>query len=275
MGDIRTLRYDIHWDSFEGMRITDINSKRPYSFCRYYDMVVEFMWNQSFLKSLVFESLGFFEMADMKENYSIYVRHILRNECSVMMISQDETQIKAVGLLEWMTDEWHSWVFFPSSLPRNLFQQIIMMKKELIDATKEKLGISVYDSLMVHELAFPDDLYFNKDFLMTMFDVFGVVAQHMHMPRVSFIALSTVDQEAASMIEYDEIGRTIYSIYKVGNTRPFDILRELDEMYALLFELPVSPIVKYTEMPGFEEFHEALEARLAKEAAEKNRDDDF
>jgi len=54
-----------------------------------------------------------------------------------------------------MTEEWHSWydiitkhiakspthcstphrVFFPSSLPRNLFQQIIMMKKKLIDAT--------------------------------------------------------------------------------------------------------------------------------------------
>jgi len=25
------------------------------------------------------------------------------------MISEDETQIRAVGLLEWMTEEWHSW----------------------------------------------------------------------------------------------------------------------------------------------------------------------
>jgi len=212
-----------------------------------------------------------------------------------MMISEDETQIRAVGLLEWMTEEWHSWydiitkpivrrlthcytphrVFFPSSLPRNLFQQIIMMKKKLIDATKKNLGITTYDSLIVHEIAFPDELYFNRDFLMTIFDVFGYVAQHMHMPRVSFIALSSVDQEATSMIEYDEIGRTIYSIYKVGNTRPFDILRELDEMYALLYELPVTPILKYVDMPGFEEFHEALDARLAKEAAEKRHDDEF
>nr|XP_036678624.1 uncharacterized protein LOC108010824 isoform X1 [Drosophila suzukii] len=268
MDDIRTLRFDIQWDVFEGMQIVDINSK-------YYDMVIEFMWSQSFLKSLVYESLGLFDLPDMKETYSKYVRHILQNECSVMMISEDETQIRAVGLLEWMTEEWHSWVFFPSSLPRNLFQQIIMMKKKLIDATKKNLGITTYDSLIVHEIAFPDELYFNRDFLMTIFDVFGYVAQHMHMPRVSFIALSSVDQEATSMIEYDEIGRTIYSIYKVGNTRPFDILRELDEMYALLYELPVTPILKYVDMPGFEEFHEALDARLAKEAAEKRHDDEF
>ncbi|KAH8251226.1 hypothetical protein KR032_003705 [Drosophila birchii] len=266
MDDTRTLRYEIKWDEFEGMLITDINS--------YYDMVIEFMWNNSFLKSLVFESLGLFSLPDMKETYYNYVLHILRNECSVMMISEDEKQIRAVGLLEWMTEEWHSWVFFPSSMPRNLFQQIILMKKELIDATKVNLGISTYDSLMIHEIAFPDELYFNKDFLMTMFDVFASVAQHMHMPRVSFIALSTVDQEAASLIEYDEIGRTIYSIYKVGNTRPFDILRELDEMYALFFELPLPPILKYLDMPGFEEFHEALDARLAKEAAEGKHDDD-
>ncbi|KAH8409924.1 hypothetical protein KR009_001261, partial [Drosophila setifemur] len=241
----------------------------------YYDMVIEFMWTQSFLKSLVYESLGLFELPDMKDTYSRYVRHILRNECSVMMISEDETQIRAVGLLEWMTEEWHSWVFFPSSMPRNLFQQIIMMKKALIDATKENLGMPTYDALIVHEIAFPEEHYFNKDFLTPMFGVFASVAQHMHMPRVSFIALSTVDQEAVGMIEYEEIGRTIYSIYKVGNTRPFDILRELDEMYALLFELPLSPIVKYLEMPGFEAFHEALEARLAKEAAEKRHDDDM
>lgn len=150
-----------------------------------------------------------------------------------------------------------------------------MMKKELIDATKANMGISTYDALFVHEIAFPDELYFNRDFLSTIFDVFGFVAQHMHMPRVSFIALSSVDQEAASLIDYEEIGRTIYSIYKVGNTRPFDILRELDEMYALLFELAVSPVLKYIEMPGFEEFHEALDARLAKEAAEKRHDDDI
>ncbi|KAH8297894.1 hypothetical protein KR018_000394 [Drosophila ironensis] len=274
MDDIRTLVYEIHWGDYEGMRITDINSKQVLH-PKYYDMVIEFMWNNSFLKSLVYESLGLFELPDMKETYTTYVRHILRNECSVMMISEDETQIKAVGLLEWMTEEWHSWVFFPSSLPRNLFQQIIMMKKELIDSTKEKLGVSTYDSLVVHEIAFPDELYFNKDFLMLMFDIFGLVAEHMHMPRVSFIALSSVDQEAANMLEYDEIGRMIYSIYKVGNSRPFDILRELDEMYALLYELPVAPILKYTEMPGFEAFHEALEARLAKEAAEKKHDDEL
>ncbi|EDV59136.2 uncharacterized protein LOC6542558 isoform X2 [Drosophila erecta] len=268
MEDVRTLRYDIQWEVFEGMQIVDINSK-------YYDMVIEFMWSQSFLKSLVYESLGLFDLPNMKETYSWYVRHILRNECSVMMISEDETQIRAVGLLEWMTEEWHSWVFFPSSLPRNLFQQIIMMKKELIDATKASLGVSTYDALFVHEIAFPDELYFNQDFLATIFDVFGFVAQHMHMPRVHFIALSSVDQEAASLIEYEEVGRTIYSIYKVGNTRPFDILRELDEMYALLFELAVSPVQKYIEMPGFEAFHEALDARLAKEAAEKRHDDDI
>ncbi|XP_022219282.2 uncharacterized protein LOC111072013 [Drosophila obscura] len=266
MDDIRTLKYDIKWDEHDGMPITDINFK-------HYDLVIEFMWANSFLKSLVYEGLGLFEVEGMKQIYSNYVRHILQNECSVMMLSADETEIKAVGLLEWMTEEWHSWVFLPSSIPKCLFQQLIMMKMELVEATKANLGVAVFDALTVHEIGFPDDLYSDRDFLMIMFDTFGAVAQHMHMPRVCFIALSTVDQAAANAVEYDEIGRTIYSIYKVGSNRPFDILRELDEMYALIFELPVSRLVHYMEMPGFEEFHEALAAKLAKEAAEKKQEE--
>ncbi|EDW37299.1 GL25609 [Drosophila persimilis] len=268
MDDIRTLKYEIKWDEYEGMPVTDINFK-------HYDLVIDFMWENSFLKSMVFEGLGLFEVEGMRQIYSNYVRHILQNECSVMMLSADETEIKAVGLLEWMTEEWHSWVFLPSSIPKCLFKQVIMMKQELVAATKENLGLAVYDSLTVHEIGFPDDLCFNRDFLLCMFDTFGAVAQHMHMPRVCFIALSTVEQAAASVVEYDEIGRTIYSIYKVGSSRPFDILRELDEMYALIFELPVSPIVHYMDMPGFEAFHEALAAKLAKEAAEKQDDAEF
>jgi len=32
-------------------------------------MVIEFMWSQSFLKSLVYESLGLFDLPDMKETW--------------------------------------------------------------------------------------------------------------------------------------------------------------------------------------------------------------
>ncbi|XP_030377115.1 uncharacterized protein LOC115626007 [Scaptodrosophila lebanonensis] len=257
MNDVRALRYDIKWDEWQGQLITDINFK-------YYDMVIEFMWENSFLKNIVYEGLGFYEMDDMKKIYSDYVRHILRNECSVMMLNPDATQIVAVVLLEWMTEEWHSWVYLPSSIPKGLFQQLITMKQELMRSTKEKLELDNFDSLVVHELALPEDLYIHKDFLMCLFDVFGFVAQHMHMPRVCFIALSNMDQESASLAEYDEIGRTIYSIYKVDNKRPFDILRELDEMYAVLFELPVEPILKYIYMPGFEAVHEEMRLRELK-----------
>jgi len=31
MEDVRTLRYDIQWDVFEGMQIVDINSKHVWS----------------------------------------------------------------------------------------------------------------------------------------------------------------------------------------------------------------------------------------------------
>ncbi|EDW78017.1 uncharacterized protein Dwil_GK24787 [Drosophila willistoni] len=257
--EFKTLKYTIKWDIYEGQPITDIIDKN-------FDMVIEFMWDNCFMKSLVYEGLGLYEQEDMKEIYSNYVRHILRNECSVMMLSEDETEIIAVALLEWMTDEWHSWVFLPSSIPKCLFQQLIIMKKDLIDSTKRKLGISSYDALHVHEVAFPDEHYFDEDFLICLFDVFGTVAQHMHMPRVCFIALSSLEQEAAGLAEYDEIGRTIYSIYKVGNVRPFDVLRELDEMYALLFELPVATLPYYEYMPGFESFHEALRAKETKDA---------
>ncbi|ALC38495.1 CG17375 [Drosophila busckii] len=262
MSDQRLLQYDIKWDQFEGKPITDIHFKN-------YELVVEFMWNTSFQTNVVFKGLGFTELPEMKKIYTDYVMHILRNECSVMMLNESETEIEAVALLEWMTEEWHSWVYLPSCVPKCLFQQLIMLRKELIERTATTLELDNFDSLMVHELGFPEELYYNNDFQMCLFDVFGAVAQHFHMPRVSFIALSLRDQYAADLAAYTEYGRSIYSIYKVGNTRPFDVLRELDEMYALLFVLPVEPIVFYEHMPGFEEFQEALKAKLRKEQEEK------
>lgn len=134
---------------------------------------------------------------------------------------------------------------------------------------KHGLELDNFDSLMVHEVGFPEDLFDNTDFQICIFDVFGAVAQHMHMPRVVFIALTTSEQDAAENAEYAEYGRSIYSIYKVGNQRPFDILRDLDEMYALLFMLPLDPIVEFEDMPGFEAFHEALKAQQRKEREEE------
>ncbi|XP_030080367.1 uncharacterized protein LOC111597756 isoform X2 [Drosophila hydei] len=208
-------------------------------------------------------------MPEMKPIYREYCLHILRNECSIMMLDQSETKILAVALLEWMTDAWHSWVFLPAFVGKGLFQRLIELKDNLIASTKKSLQLDNFDALMVHEIGFPEDLYEDQSFQMCVFDVFGVVAQHMHMPRVCFIALTTKDQYVAELAEYEEIGRSIYSIYKVENTRPFDCLRDLDEMYALLYELPMDPIVHYMEWPGFEEFHEALKAQERREREEE------
>jgi len=40
-------------------------------------MVIEFMWSQSFLKSLVYESLGLFDLPDMKDTYSKYKKKLV------------------------------------------------------------------------------------------------------------------------------------------------------------------------------------------------------
>ncbi|XP_062142231.1 uncharacterized protein LOC133850209 isoform X1 [Drosophila sulfurigaster albostrigata] len=262
MSDVRPLQYDIKWDVWEDMPITDIHFKN-------YSLVIEFMWTKSFLQNIVYKGVGLHEEEGMKEIFSNYCMHILRNECSVMMLSKDETQIVAVALLEWMTDEWHSWIVLPSTVPKGLFQEFIHLKKDLMQHTKIAMELDNFDSLTVHEVAFPDALYTDIDFQICMFDVFGSVAQHMHMPRVCFIALTTREQNAADLAEYAEYGRSIYSIYKVGNKRPFDVLRDLDEMYALLFLLPLDPILYYQDMPGFEGFHEALRAKERKEREEE------
>ncbi|KAH8271768.1 hypothetical protein KR044_005307, partial [Drosophila immigrans] len=234
-----------------------------------YGLVIEFMWKNSFMENIVYKGVGLHLVEGMKEAFSSYCMHILRNECSVMMLTKDETQIVAVALLEWMTEEWHSWILLPSVVPKGLFQEFILLRKELVQNTKIAMELDNFDSLTVHEVGFPEDLYYNIDFQICMFDVFGSVAQHMHMPRVLFIALTTREQDAADSAEYTEYGRSIYSIYKVGNQRPFDVLRDLDEMYALLYILPLDPIVYYQDMPGFEAFHEALKARELKEREEE------
>lgn len=124
------------------------------------------------------------------------------------------------------------------------------------------------DSLMVLEMGLPVHLYDDPNFQTCIFDVFASVAQHMHMPRVCFIALTVREQVAAELAEFDEYSRSIYSIYKVGRQRPFDVLRDLDEMYAVNFMLPLGPILYYKLMPGFEKFHDALEAQERKEREE-------
>ncbi|KAH8376701.1 hypothetical protein KR093_000919, partial [Drosophila rubida] len=234
-----------------------------------YNLVIEFMWKNSFLQNVVYKGIHLHEVEGMKENYASYCMHILRNECSVMMLTKDETQIVAVALIEWMTEEWHSWILLPSTVTKGLFQEFILLKKELVHNTKIAMGLECFDALTVHEVGFPDDLYTNMDFQICIFDVFGSVAQHMHMPRVCFIALTTREQDAADLAEYADYGRSIYSIYKVGNKRPFDILRDLDEMYALIYLLPLDPIIHYLNMPGFEKFHEALRAKEQKEREEE------
>ncbi|XP_030241250.1 uncharacterized protein LOC115563036 [Drosophila navojoa] len=262
MGDVRPLQYDIKWDTWNDMPITDIHFKN-------YELAIEFMWENSFLQSIVFEGLGLHDLTEMKPIYHDYCMHILRNECSVMMLDETETKILAVALLEWMTDAWHSWVFLPAFVGKGLFQRLIELKGDLMAATKRSLQMETFDSLMVHEIGFPADLYEDQDFQMCIYDVFGMVAQHMHMPRVCFIALTTKDQYTAELADYMEIGRSIYSIYKVDNNRPFDCLRDLDEMYALLYMLPLTPIRNYLEWPGFEAFHEALLAQERREREEE------
>lgn len=76
---------------------------------RNYELAIEFMWENSFLQSIVYEGLGLHDLMEMKPIYHEYCMHILRNECSVMMLDETETKILAVALLEWMTDAWHSW----------------------------------------------------------------------------------------------------------------------------------------------------------------------
>lgn len=153
-------------------------------------------------------------------------------------------------------------------VPNGLFQELIRLKKDLMVQTKLQDEWETLDSLMVLEIGYPSHLYYDPNFQICMFDVFASVAQHMHMPRVCFIALTVREQLAAESADFEEYSKSIYSIYKVGRQRPFDVLRDLDEMYAVNFMLPLSPILYYKLMPGFEKFHEALEAQEQKEREE-------
>ncbi|EDV99185.1 GH13170 [Drosophila grimshawi] len=229
------------------------------------------MWENSFLQNIVYEGVGLHDLDEMKSIYTDYCKHILRNECSVMILDETETEIIAVALLEWMTGEWHSWTFLPLTISKGLFQELILMKKALMDSTKRRIEADNFDCLMVHEVGFPRSLFEDESFLMCMFDVIGEVAAHMHMPRVCFIALTAKEQYAVELADYEECGKSIYSIYKVaGNKRPFDCLRDLDEMFAILYVLNLNPILNYQLWPGFEAFQESLRAKQQKE-----REDDL
>lgn len=159
--------------------------------------------------------------------------------------------------------------YLPSVVPKGLFQELIRLKKDLMIQTKIKYKWQTLDSLMVLEMGLQSYMYNDIDFQLCIFDVFAAVAQHMHMPRVCIIALTVKEQLAAANADYDEFEKSIYSIYKVNNKRPFDALRDLNEMHALNYLLPLAPILFYKFMPGFEKFHEALEAQERKEREEE------
>lgn len=76
---------------------------------RNFSLAIEFMWTHAFLPNRVYGGIKLQDVEGMKAQYEAYCLHILRNECSVMVLSEDYTQIRAVVLLEWMTEEWHSW----------------------------------------------------------------------------------------------------------------------------------------------------------------------
>lgn len=306
MADIRPLPYEILWNVYDNQPITDVNFKWEaasntlslvlfifiHSFCKHrnFSLAIEFMWTHAFLPNKVYRGIKLKEVEGMKAQYEAYCLHILRNECSVMMLSEDYTQIRAVVLLEWMTEEWHSWweyhhnlyivepnsffflfarTYLPSVVPKGLFQELIRLKKDLMVQTKKQNEWEKLDSLMVLEIGFQQYMYDDDLFQLCIFDVFAAVAQHMEMPRVCFIALTKQEQTIAEQAMYDEYSRSIYSIYKVNNKRPFDVLRDLNEMHAVNFLLPLEPILFYKFMPGFEKFHEALEAHERKEREEE------
>ncbi|KAI9590696.1 hypothetical protein GQX74_008863 [Glossina fuscipes] len=250
----------IDWGAYKNLRITDIHEKmRP--------QVRSYMM-EGCRNHRLFELLKVGEDPGVEEDMLRIINHILENDCSIM-VTDDQNAIRAVALVKCMTAEARSWTALRLIVRSTYVSDFL----ELLNTTLQS-GINLHpddsnkDSLHFFSYRVDENLLPDKCFMRRFHNAICEVARHMKMPRITYVALLQADRDFVTENDFIQIVTTIYSMFMLRNRRPFDRMRDTNEMFAALYIKDVPPLIHFD---SFQVRHPHLATKEApkKKIAEK------
>lgn len=230
----------INWLDYGPYKILDVPDK-------FHNQVLEFML-EYFRSYPLFKILKISQDNQTEQEFLKLVKHILLDESSIMVVNENN-EIKGIALLKCMTQEWRSWIALQLLIENKIFKELYASitwcrEQQSLKYPKNPAG----DSLHIFCFHFCEELRKDEKFLLKFLSTIQEVAQHMHLEKVTYLCLTRENAEIMELAGFKEMIRIIYSMYVFKGKRPFDRLRDINEMYGGFYEKQVEKLKPYKEM---------------------------
>ncbi|XP_037808447.1 uncharacterized protein LOC119601537 [Lucilia sericata] len=261
------MENQINWFDYGDYKILDVHEKL-------HQQVQQYLLKH-FYNHRIFQVLKLQQEADIEKEFLKIVKHILENESSILVMDLRNNEIKGVALLMCMTQKWRSWMALQLLIENERFRELCdlirwCLQQQTIRHPQNPGG----DSLHLFSFHVCEELQENKEFMCGFFKAICEVCRHMHMPRVTYLCLAQSDRDYLNLAEFKEMVRIIYSIYTTyKGRRPFDRLRDINEMYGGFYEKKVEILIPYQDMLVRHVVRDKKEVKqVAKKTKEENKE---
>uniref|UniRef100_A0A1I8Q3C0 Uncharacterized protein n=1 Tax=Stomoxys calcitrans TaxID=35570 RepID=A0A1I8Q3C0_STOCA len=228
----------IEWDVYHHL-ILDVHEKQ-------YDRVKDYIM-QHYLSNELYQTLGYHKDPEFHKDLKTLIKHLLENDSSLMVLDVESDSINGIALLKCMSEEWRSWTSLQVLINNQHLKELIDFPRYSVqDYAAEQQ--TKWDGLHIFYYHVEPFLGANQCFMAKFFNAIANVAKHMHMPRITYMALSLKDAALLEEMSYKEVKRILYSMYVYKGRRPFDHLRDLNEMHGSLYEFKVEPLKHFEEL---------------------------
>ncbi|KAM7348155.1 uncharacterized protein ACRADG_007572 [Cochliomyia hominivorax] len=230
----------INWFDNGVYKILDVTDKL-------HEQVWQFMW-EYFQSNQLFHVLKISQDPDIENELQKIIKHILQDNSSLVVMNENK-EIMGVALLKCMTRKWRSWSCLHVQIENEHFKELYAVlqwcrQQQFIKHPENPGG----NSLHLFSFHLNEELMEDKEFLMEFFKAISQVARHMHLKRVTYLCLTRQARECMELAGFKEMIRIIYSIYVFKGKRPFQRLRDINEMYGGFYEKQVEGLKSYQEM---------------------------
>lgn len=230
---------DITWGVYNDYTIRDVHLKMQPAVL---DYVMSHLYTSKVMQLLQIES-----DSAVVDDMKLVFQNLLENESSVVVLDK-ENVIKGVGINSCMTKKWKSWTAIKllNSSPKmtELLNIILTAIKNYNNHNPDE---QLTDTLHIFYYKFEPELNENFCFKKRFLNAICEVGRHMKLPYVSNLSFINLDREFLDKTDFKETSRIIYSMYVHNGRRPFDKLRDMDEMYASLYIKKLEPLIHYDD----------------------------
>ncbi|XP_005180394.2 uncharacterized protein LOC101887566 [Musca domestica] len=229
----------IVWVNYKNLQICDIHEKqRP--------LVKDYIL-KNFLSNELHQILGYHENIEFQEDLQRILQHLLENDSSIMVWDSENDEIRGVALMKCMLEKWYSWTALKVLIRNSNLEELIDLSRNSLKNMASEIREQL-DSLHIFYYFFESDLCEDFCFVAKFFQAISLVGQHMQMPRITYMALGRREGELFEENGFQEMQRLLYSMYVYRGRRPFDHLRDLNEMYGCLYEKKLENLKPFREL---------------------------